>query len=162
MGESIKTVNMMAGSHIPALVTLLEVTFGSVLELGCGYNSTPVLYWLCKSKNRILESYENDKEWIDKVGYPIQYTEDFKIKSDTFWDIVFIDHRPARKRRESALYYKDKSRFVLLHDSELADNPAYKYTPIYKEFKYKYEYTKVIPHTMILSNFEDPSKYFLT
>ena len=48
----------------------------------------------------------------------------------------------------------------MLHDSELADNPAYKYTPIYKEFEYVYEYTKTTPHTVILSEFEDPAVYF--
>lgn len=162
MGKESTTI-ILAGSHLPVLVTLLQATSGAVLELGCGYNSTPVLFWLCKSKNRILESYENDREWIEKVGYPVFYTENFEIQSPvTFWDIVFIDHRPARKRRSSALYYRNKARFVVLHDSELANNPAYKYTPIYKEFKYKYEYTKTLPHTIILSNFEDPSKYFLT
>lgn len=162
MGKESTTI-ILAGSHLPVLVTLLQATSGAVLELGCGYNSTPLLYWLCQSNNRFLESYENDREWIKKVGYPVFYTEDWKIESPIkFWDIVFVDHRPARKRRSSALFFKDKAKFVVLHDSELADNPAYKYTPIYKEFKYKYEYTKTFPHTMILSNFEDPSKYFLT
>lgn len=151
-----KQVDILAGSHIPVMVKLLNATKGSVLELGAGYNSTPLLYWMCQSQNRHLESYENDKEWIKKLQYPVTYTDNWEMDLDIFWDIVFIDHRPAKKRRSSALYYAKKAKFIVLHDSELADHPAYKYTPIYKEFKYKYEYTKVTPHTIVLSNFVDP------
>ena len=165
MGNSTARVNVLAGSHIPVLDVLINVTRfdkrNSVLELGSGFNSTPFLYWMCQSQKRHLESYENDREWIEKVGYPIFYTENFSIESPVpFWSIVFVDHRPARKRRSSALFFKDKARFVVLHDSELADNPAYKYRSIYKDFKYRFEYVMTKPYTIILSNFDDPSVYF--
>ncbi len=160
MGELQKRVNVLAGSHIPVLIRLLESTTGSVLELGCGYNSTPLLYWVCKANDRYLESWENDREWIEKVGYPVNYTEDWSVGGGKFWDIVFIDHRPARKRISSAVRFSRSAHFVVLHDSELADNPAYKYSSIYKHFKYRYEFTKVTPHTMILSNSIDPTPYF--
>lgn len=152
-----KKVNILAGSHLPVLAKLLDATRGAVLELGAGWNSTPFLYWMCKDQGRYLESYENDREWIKKLEYPVKYTEDWLVGMNRFWDILLVDHRPARKRRSSALRFRLNSTFVVLHDSELADHPAYKYTPIYKEFKYKYEYTKLIPHTIVLSNFIDPT-----
>ena len=166
MGNSKQNVNVLAGSHIPVLAKLLEHTDGTVIELGCGFNSTPFLWWMCGVDMRRFISYENDREWINKVGYRSYYTDDWDKaieniqRSHDMVDIVLVDHRPARKRRSSALKFKNHAKFVVLHDSELADHPAYKYTPIYKHFKYQYEYTKTTPHTMILSNFIDPQPLF--
>lgn len=154
-----KNTNILAGSHIPVLAKLMAHTDGNVIELGCGFNSTPFLYWMCKAEGREFSSYENDKDWIDKVGYPVSFVQtDWIIipEKELKYDIVLVDHRPARKRRSSAMAFKDSAKFILLHDSELADHPAYKYTSIYKHFKYRYEYTKTTPHTMVLSNFVDP------
>lgn len=160
MGGDRKRVNVLAGSHIPVLVKLLEATNGAVIELGAGFNSTPLLYWYCKANDRYFASYENDEEWIRKVDYPINFVTEWDNVAEEllFLDIVLIDHRPAKKRRSSALRFKNKARFVVLHDSELADNPAYKYTSIYSQFKYKHEFTSVVPHTMVLSNFIDPEQ----
>lgn len=150
---------MLAGSHLPVLYKLLQATSGAVIELGAGFNSTPFLYWICKAEGRLFASFENDQEWIDKLQYPTQYVSEWDHvgEGDVFWDIAFIDHRPARKRRSSVARLKDKAKFIVLHDSELADNPAYKYTPIYDLFKYKYEFKDVLPNTIVLSNFEDPT-----
>lgn len=108
---------------------------------------------------------ETDKEWIDKLQYPGIHVKDWdKISFETqdHWSIALVDSKPARKRRSLVKRLKNCADFVVLHDSELADNPAYKYTPVYKEFKYKYEYTRVMPRTMVLSNFKNPAPYILT
>lgn len=159
MGNSGTKVNVRAGSHLPVLYKLLQATDGAVLELGAGWNSTPLLYWICKVEGREFQSYENDKEWINALQYPVKYASDWEWVDGVgeFWSIALVDHKPARKRRSSAKKLKDRARFVVLHDSELANHPAYKYTPIYDEFKYRYEYKKTTPHTMVLSNFEDPT-----
>jgi ubiquinone/menaquinone biosynthesis C-methylase UbiE len=158
----IKKTTLWAGSHIPMLVKAIEMTNKPVLELGIGYNSTPLLHWLCADKGIGLLSLESDPEWLKKF---LEFRTDNHILAEFNFDnsldvlgvddfgVVFVDHRPARKRRSSALFFKDKADIIILHDSELADNPAYKYTGIYKEFKYKYEYKRVgTPYTMVLSN----------
>ena len=162
------SVTVKAGSHIPVLVKIMGVIDKPVVELGMGWNSTPLLHWLCKEKGLYLSSFESDPDWIKlfvdfaEAGHNIEFIDfverkpHFAGKAD--FGLVFVDHRPARKRRESVRYFADKSDYIVLHDSELSDDPAYKYTPLYQEFKYVYEYTKSgQPHTVILSNKKDLS-----
>lgn len=152
----------LCGTHLPVLLKLLEYTSGSVLELGAGYNSTPLLYWTCKADNRKFVSYENYKDWCDKVGDVTTFTDNWdNIDIDNHrWDIVLIDHRPALRRKTDAIRLKDNSLFVVLHDSEPEIDRFYHYSRVYKHFKYRYDYTKLKPNTTILSNFEDPSLLF--
>jgi hypothetical protein len=152
----------LCGTHIPVLVKLLKHLNKPVLELGIGWSSTPLLHWVCQEKNLKLISIESDREWIksfrtfrSKNHSIFQADENFALNfelPDNF-SLVFIDHKPARKRRASAVFFKDRADFIVLHDSELADHRAYKYTPIYDLFKYKFEYKGVgEPYTMVLSN----------
>lgn len=167
--------NDLHGSHISFLIKLMDLVDRPVIELGVGYGSTPLLHWLCKEKGLRLISMESDREWM-KLFEDYQ-SQDHKLAQCDFENnglemmmelalhvedesklqragLVFIDHRPARKRRSSAKLFHDKADIVVLHDSELADNPAYKYTPIYDLFKYKLEYTAVgKPYTIALSNY---------
>ena len=158
-----KKTTLWCGSHIPVLVKAIEMTKKDVLELGVGWGSTPILHWLCASKNLGLMSLESDGKWLKK--FEEFETDEHLLAEFDFakngldvlgfdkFGVVFIDHRPARKRRSSALYFKDKADIIILHDAELADHPAYKYTSMYKQFKYKYVYEDVgTPHTVILSN----------
>jgi len=152
----------LCGTHIPVLVKLLNHLNKPVLELGIGWSSTPLLHWVCQEKNLKLISIESDGEWIknfrtfrSKNHSIFQTDENFTLNFDLPEDfsLVFIDHKPARKRRSSAILFKDRADFIVLHDSELADHKAYKYTPIYDLFKYKFEYKGVgEPYTMVLSN----------
>lgn len=158
-----KRTNVWAGSHLPVLAKLLSVIDKPVIELGIGYNSTPLLHWMCKERGVQLMSFETDKEWMDKFkefqeeDHYMEHVKDWnfldQLASIDDFGLVFIDHKPARKRRSSALKFKDTADFVVLHDSELADHPAYKYRSIYKEFKYSFEFKEVgEPHTIVLSN----------
>ena len=49
------------GSHIPILSRIIEISEGPILELGTGFNSTPVIHWLGNEKKRKVVSYESDK-----------------------------------------------------------------------------------------------------
>jgi hypothetical protein len=153
----------LSGTHLPVLAKLLSITFDAVLELGAGYNSTPLLYWTCKAQNRYFKSYENDKSWCEKMGGFTECIEDWndpKIEENVFWSIVFVDCRPALERHRLAIRFKDKAKFVVLHDSEPEIDKFYAYRRVWKHFKYRYDYTLLKPNTTILSNFEDPAKFF--
>jgi hypothetical protein len=152
----------LCGTHIPVLVKLLKHLDKPVLELGIGWSSTPLLHWMCKEKKLDLISIESDGEWIKSfrtfrsdthsiLQADENFTLDFELPDN--FSLVFVDHKPARKRRASAVFFKDRADFIVLHDSELADHRAYKYTPIYDLFKYRLEYKGVDkPYTIVLSN----------
>lgn len=165
--------DVLCGSHIPVLVKLMEHVNKPVLELGVGYSSTPLLHWLCKDKRITLYSAETDNVWADRFKeYSDQFSHYlFYVNNDWNWafiddfiprklGLVFVDNRPAKKRVSNAVYFKDRADFIVLHDSELADHPAYKYDRAYKHFKYVYHYTKVKPYTAILSNFIDVERMY--
>ena len=145
-----------AGTHIPLLIKAFEKTISFVLELGSGYNSTFLLYHLCKASGRNFKSYDNDKAWIEKMEGITEYVEDWdRLDLKEKWSLVLIDNRPAVTRKDLALKLKDQAFIILLHDSEPEIDKFYGYSKIYKHFKYVYHYTKLKPHTVALSNFLD-------
>ena len=157
MGRQTTKIDL-SGTHLPVLSKLLRHTTGSVLELGAGFNSTPLLYWTCRLEKRTFESYENDPRWCEKMGSFTSLIKDWgKVDIDNdFWSIVFIDCRPALERHRLAIRMKDRTEFVVLHDSEPEIDRFYAYRRVYPHFKYRYDFTKLKPNTVVLSNFRDP------
>lgn len=151
-----------SGSHLPILSFLLFHSKGDVIELGAGFNSTPLLYWTCKAFNRNFESYENDKKWCEKLGGMSMPIDDWDSLDFTnkHYSIALIDHRPAIRRKTDAIRLKDHADFVVMHDSEAEINKFYQYTRVYPHFKYRYDFDKYKPNTTILSNTVDLKKLF--
>jgi hypothetical protein len=152
---------MRWGSHIPVLVKLLSITKGDVLELGMGIYSTPLLFWECISKERKLVSYDNNEKYFNMVGNNNNRFHESHLISDWNnldiekpWDVVFIDTNPMEVRKELARKVSNHSKFVVLHDTQSRDEIYYHYEEIYPLFKYRFDYTKFIPNTSVLSNFE--------
>lgn len=154
---------MSFATHLPVLSILINRTDGAVLECGAGYNSTPLLYWICKAQKRKFLSYETDLEWIKKLQYPVKHIIDWEDAEidDIFWSMVFVDSRPALGRHKLARRLKDNANFIVLHDSQPEIDKFYKYSWIYKHFKYRYDFTKIKPNTTILSNFFDPKNFVI-
>lgn len=152
----------LSGTHLPVLSILINRTDGAVLEMGAGYNSTPLLYWACKAQHRLFRSYENDKKWCEKMGDFTTYIDDWDKApiDDNFWSLVLIDHRPALRRKDEAKRLKDNANFIVMHDSEPEIDKFYKYSWIYKHFKFRYDFIKIKPYTTVLSNFVNPKYYF--
>ncbi len=148
------------GTHIPILLKAMQITHGPVLEMGCGLGSTPLLFWLCQDQDREFISYENDEEWIKKIGYPVTFVDNWD-KADIekkHWSLAFLDHRPGDRRYVDALRIKDKTDLLVLHDSEPDLDKFYLYRRIYPYFKYRFDYTKFLPNTVVLSNLIDVKK----
>jgi hypothetical protein len=151
------------GTHIPVLIKVMEITSGPVLELGCGFSSTPLLYWLCQDQGRKFVSYDNNQKWVETVDYPIQFVENWD-KADidnVHWSVAFLDHRPAVRRIVDAVRLKDKTDFIILHDSEPELDKFYLYRKVYPLFKYRFDYTKFLPQTTVLSNLVDVGNIIL-
>ena len=155
-------------SHLPILIKVFESSTGPVLELGMGVFSTPVLHMLCKSQDRLLVSYELNKKYVDShnrfasplhlINHVINWDD---IKIEVPWGMVFVDHSPDIRRGIEAGRVANHSQFVVLHDSDPSNDPYYKYPDIYPLFKYRFDYKKFRPHTTVLSNSVDVSKWTL-
>lgn len=152
----------MYGSHIPVLCTMLSATKGPVLDLGMGL-STIVMDMMCKEEKRPIVSYETDKEWYEANKI---YRSDFhKIihipdwdSADiegTHWSLALVDHAPAKRRRIEIKRLASKANFVLVHDTEPESDKYFKYSWVYKYYKYRFDYKLCRPNTTVLSNYFD-------
>jgi hypothetical protein len=147
------------------LLKVLRMTSGSVLELGVGWFSTPMLHYICMDMNRVLISYDSDKKFVDKFKefsndtHKIEFIEDWD-KADILkpWSMAFIDHSPGPRRGMDAGRLSQYAEYVICHDSEQKRDHIYEYGKIYSLFKYRWNYTKLWPHTVVLSNFHDLSQ----
>ena len=131
------------GSHIPVLKSLFQTyNIKGAVELGMGYNSTPLLRENCEK----VYSTENDLEWVElmkkefgetenhrieyhdispcvkstrrrSVGEPfLEKMRDYYLSIDTEgYDLLFVDGHSVT-RLEAFLTIGDRFDFVVLHD----------------------------------------------
>lgn len=177
MSENDKDKNGQWGTHLPILAKVLDLTQGPVLELGTGVWSTMLFHIMCSNNKRLAISYDNDPTWYDSNQkwanefHKLYLVEDFTDEQgnwhsgfekadidNTFWSVAFMDHKPAKRRKDDAKRLANKAMVVILHDSEPESDRFFKYSWIYKHFKYRYNYENCRPHTVVLSNFIDVSK----
>jgi hypothetical protein len=153
------------GSHLPLLIKAVEKTQEPILELGMGV-STWVLDMLCQPTGRKLESYEDDPGWFKEFEiYKSDYHNLYLVKDwdkidilDTYWGVVLVDQSPIKYRRDMANKLRNNAKIILCHDTEASQNTFYGYERIYSNFKYRCDYTKLLPNTTALSNFVDVKK----
>lgn len=158
------------GTHMAPLVTAIMATSGPVFEMGCGDYSTPLLHAICKSQNRFLLSSDTSCDWISlfldmesvqhKFKYVPVYTNDWDMNPQPskwdelgnevdHWSVVFIDHRPGERRAKDIERFANKADIIVVHDTETA---SYNYEPVFKTFKYRYDYKRYNVYTTLVSN----------
>jgi hypothetical protein len=172
--------DLIWGSHLPVLMKVASLTTGDILELGAGFFSTPYLFWICKEQKRKFVSYENEYEWFkqiwrwknpkgskvttDKLSVisPDKLLEYHFVSSwdmadiDKEWDVVLVDHSPSQRRIVEIKKLANLAKYIVVHDTQ-RDTKFCDYPQIYSLFKYRYDYSKAIPYTTVLSNFMDLS-----
>lgn len=139
------------------------MTDGPILEMGGGVYSTALLHWACYPHKRELVTYDNSPKWyhVELRHYITDFHQVHLIEDwDTVpierpWDIAFIDHAPAERRKIDVARLANYANYVVIHDSEGRRNRQYGYTDIYPLFKYQFHFREIRPHTSILSNFID-------
>src|SRR5262245_61060523 len=112
-------------THITPLVAMVNYTKRSVLELGSGDYSTPVLHALCEGK-RFLVLADQNAEWFSIfLDVESNFHKLYVVKNwqrfgmvDRAWDVAFVDHSPGERRVFEIERLRQKARFVLVHDSE--------------------------------------------
>lgn len=127
----IHRINAFA-THQPVLVDIYRKLSkeGAILELGSGLGSTELLHRLCLKDNRKLITVDDSAEWLSKYNETFcsknhSYIEcrldkiiDNKDIVDNEYELVFIDQGEWLSRFETLKYFKDKARFIILHDSD--------------------------------------------
>jgi hypothetical protein len=158
------------GTHIPVLLKVISMTKGDVCEVGSGFNSTPLLHWICR--DRLLVTYENDDAYyrfarqfrsrIHKVG-KIDSWDDMDF--ERHWSVVFIDHRAdgdydtrGMQRGDDALKFKNAD-ILILHDTEPESFKNYRYDLVFPKYKYRCDWTDNKPWTSVVSNVIDVTKW---
>lgn len=139
-------------SHFPVLAAAVARTSGPVLELGCGWGSTPMLKLLCRDAHKLLESYDNSKEWADLFGATHVERWDRWNPKEPYYGVCFIDSSPGEERNQLIAKMKGRARYIIAHDHEAGSAAAYYYEHVIPLFKHAEVYRVVRPHTLILSD----------
>lgn len=143
------------GTHFPVLAACVARTRGPVLELGAGEYSTPLLHLLCK--DRLLVTVEHDPAWLEKFRDTerslhklilVRNYDEAKVIEEIAWDVALVDHAPGTRRVTEILRLKDRTRFIVVHDT---DEPGYHYEPVLAGFKYRYDYKRWIRWATVVS-----------
>ncbi len=165
------SLEMQTSTHFPLLIKAVQMTKGTVAELGSGLFSTPLLHWLCFGQDRKLITYESYRHYLTFAekfkteSHDVRFVRDWEKESfDESYSVVFIDHSINGKkhtRGDDAIRFADKAEYVILHDAGANSLPKYGYEETYKHFKYRYDWTGCYPHTTILSNVHDLHEFSL-
>ena len=163
------------GSHLGLLFRAVQATKGTILEIGVGCHSTPMLHGLCNGTKpqRELVSLEEDKTWFLKIQtfkaefHLIRHVVDWDrwFEQDLVKDIgvVLVDHgkwgdeQAGYDQRVRAVeFYANRAEIVVVHDVE---HRFFKrnsdWAGVVKSFKYVVVDTVGSTKTAALSNWVD-------
>jgi hypothetical protein len=148
-------------THMPMLIKLVQATNGSVMELGAGLFSTPLLHWLCAEKRRRLVTYEDNEEYykfsktFQSRNHHIRLVKDWrKVPIKGHYSVILVDHT-TKRRAKDAIKWKDNADYIILHDTEAPR--CYGWDRVYPYFKYVYHWKGSHPQTSVVSNTQDLS-----
>lgn len=151
-------------SHLPVLSFVamrLHDKIDSVLEVGCGYYSTPLLSVLAAGKGLRRTILESDREWAAQISdlFGVAVTqfnaEELPASVVRQWGLVFIDSAIEAARARHAIRLREYAKVIILHDSNPDWDAHYRYSEIVGEWKHAKQFTKCYPHSLLLTNDDD-------
>jgi hypothetical protein len=156
------------GTHQPVLYEAVKRSHGDVLELGSGFNSTPMIHALTENTDRKVLTVDHDANWLSKFLHLQTPNHEFRVlgsyedirQIQGVFSVVFIDEGNWESRAESLKYFADKATYLVLHDSDYIERQLeFKFAEHFAYFKtymplqpYPYE---TGPPTTLLSNIID-------
>ncbi|MFC1853773.1 hypothetical protein ACFL27_26615 [candidate division CSSED10-310 bacterium] len=124
-------------THQPILIEVLKKVRKNIIELGCGHGSTLLIKHMLKPLQKLV-SIESDYEWYAKYrGYAdenhslyyvhasnddINETGEKWVKfihekvAEIDFELVFIDQSPWTARSYCLNYFKNKAKYIMVHD----------------------------------------------
>ena len=157
MSERTRERQMWA-SHLPSLWAALLSTDGSVLEVGAGHMSTPMLRAFCERAERPFTSLEEDEEWAATTGSTLA-NYDFvlpRLAPTRSWSLVFLDHSGGPRRAGYAELFKPFAEYIVVHDY-CGENVA-AFAPLIAQYQARMVHfdSRFAPATLTLANVERP------
>lgn len=160
-----KNINLevVTSSHFPMLIKAVQMSKGTVVELGSGIFSTPLLHWLCFENKRKLITYENYSHYYDLAkkfesdNHHIRFIKDWdEVEPNEHFSVVLIDHTPKRPRTRGMdlIKFKDHADYIVVHDTGPKIEAKYGYEEAWPYFKYRYDWKKHPYWTTVVSNFK--------
>jgi hypothetical protein len=148
----------LSATHQRLLAACVCHDEGSVLELGAGFASTPLLNGLCRGTRR-LHTVEQSAQWADQFAalrcawHTIEYIEYANSGFDlSDWGVAFVDHAPHGRRVVDIARLKGRARLIVVHDTEC---PDYHYEPILAQFRFRLDDRVWPAWTSVVSDDDD-------
>lgn len=141
-------------THFPALALAIHKYGPRVLEIGCGWYSTPLIYTM----SDCALSIEDNPDYVRpfETLCPGRIIHHQHVVAEAFrqasrpWDVVFIDCHDANDRLIIACFFLNRPVCIVAHDTE-----APYWQPLLKNVKYQRHFRFMTPNTSFLSNVID-------
>lgn len=154
-------------THLPLLSKVVSATKGSVLELGPGLYSTPVISQIMAGSGRPYLGVDTDKEWIDAIvknrwladpDHLVRQVDSYRapeIWSPTIWNVVFLDCFPDSIRYGLLKDMKEGrlgATIIVCHDTSPNMDRRMGLRPLLETFKHRFTYNRLMPWTDVVSD----------
>jgi len=154
----------------------VQLTEGSVLDLGGGIFSTFILHDMLYSTNRLLLTVDDSANWLENFHgmenefHRFRHVTNLKGLFETIgkeWDVVLIDYGTYKGRLFCLKELLPYAKIVILHDygDENSDGQWEVHGVSFEDIqdtiksaKYKAIFSAQAPFTAVLSNFIDVSQ----
>ena len=163
-------------SHVSVLASVLSRTTGPVLELGCGWGSTPLIHYMCRDRH--VYTVESNREWMENFRHYHRRTHYFRqvgheemsverlmkawahfahevCGGPVYWDVCFVDHTPGESRVPVIMALRGRVRFFVAHDVEADIPPSggnYGWKQLEGAFKHETIMRSIRPWTAVWSD----------
>lgn len=129
-----------------------------VMELGCGYGSTPYLQTYCMEAGIPFLSYDSNREWAHRMG-SVHVPKWERHRFNLNYSVVLIDEAPGGHRKESIRILRGQVKILVAHDTEIAADHGYQMRAELFKWKYHKEYVTDGAGCMAVSDEIDVSKW---
>jgi hypothetical protein len=164
------------GTHLPVIAKILSQTKGSVLELGPGLYSTPIISQMLAGSGRPYFGVDTDPVWVEEIlrnkwladpSHVVRrvssYREDIIWDSDdpigmgnrNRWNVVFLDCFPDEIRYGLLKDMKDGkllATIIICHDTSPNMDKRMGLRPLLGTFKHRFTYDRLMPWTDVVSD----------
>lgn len=158
----------LVATHQRLLVGAALRTKGPILELGCGFYSTPLLHEIAEVQDRLLITIDNNIDWL--AQFLSLESKCHKLKLVGWWgelyehsealdfSLCFVDQGQPCEREYAIRKLMDKVRVFVMHDTE--EQHAYGYGRTLPMFRYQFTDRCQKAWTTIVSNSVDVTGWF--